>query len=812
MQSFMATIFCLILFSLLIIPSSSSSRLTRGSSLSVSQFLISPNSIFIAGFHQLGFNAYSFSIWFNESSSPQKTIVWTANRDEPVNRKGSKLSLSKKGNLILTDFDRLIWETETIHKVSSSLQLLNNGNLVLITEDGEVQWESFHFPTDTLLPLQPLTREMTLVSSRSQTNFSSGFYKLSFDDDNVFRIVFDGPQISSVAWPENSVLPRQSGRVIYNSTRIAMLDSLGHFESSDNLTFSAADYGARIQRRLTLDFDGNLRLYSSENGSRVVSWQARSQACRIYGACGPNSACRYDPVLGRTCSCLPGFEEMDKTDWSIGCQEKFNLSCTETDQASASFLQVRHVESNGYDIGHFINYTLEMCKELCLTRCDCKGFVFKYMNQNNPENIYYCFPKTQFNNVFYAPNFRGDLYVKVPNKTSFSSNSSLFENNSGLKCSTQVIELDRKYEGSNENFSLQLLLWFAIVLGVIEVVIIIIAWRLMNNTNSENRVADDTGYLLSATAFKRFSYIELKKATQNFEEEIGRGAAGIIYKAEFNDGRVAAIKRLHNAEQGEAEFLAELSTIGKLHHMNLIEMWGYCAEGKHRVLVYEYMKNGSLAKNISSEVLDWRKRFGIIVGTAKGLAYLHEECLEWIIHCDIKPENILLDSDYQPKVSDFGLSWLLSRGENASKTFTTMRGTRGYMAPEWVLNTDITAKVDVYSYGIVVLEIMTEKSSGVNTRSSSNSKECEEQESLVEWVKKKKSNGVEKKTSWINEIIDSPTMGKDYDMKKMEAVINMALQCVEEDKDARPTMRQVVEMLLQYEQDPIEQTSETLFQ
>src|SRR5262249_50261363 len=154
---------------------------------------------------------------------------------------------------------------------------------------------------------------------------------------------------------------------------------------------------------------------------------------------------------------------------------------------------------------------------------------------------------------------------------------------------------------------------------------------------------------------------ELKKATQNLREEIGRGAGGIVYKGILSDHRVAAIKQLYEANQGEAEFLAEISTIGKLNHMNLIEIWGYCVEGKHRLLVYEYMEHGSLAENLFSKSLDWNRRFEIALGTAKGLAYLHEECLEWVLHCDVKPQNILLDSNYQPKVSDFGLSRLLSR-------------------------------------------------------------------------------------------------------------------------------------------------------
>ena len=137
--------------------------------------------------------------------------------------------------------------------------------------------------------------------------------------------------------------------------------------------------------------------------------------------------------------------------------------------------------------------------------------------------------------------------------------------------------------------------------------------------------------------------------------------------------RVVTVKRLKEANEGEEEFLTEVSTIGKLNHMNLIKLWGYCAEGKHRMLVYEFMDNGSLAQHIRSNTLDWRKRIDIALGTAKGLAYTYEECLEWILHCDVKLQNILLDSNYQPKVSDFGLSNLRNRKDSKFSSFSKIQ-------------------------------------------------------------------------------------------------------------------------------------------
>ena len=283
------------------------------------------------------------------------------------------------------------------------------------------------------------------------------------------------------------------------------------------------------------------------------------------------------------------------------------------------------------------------------------------------------------------------------------------------------------------------------------------------------------------------------KASHKFIDEIGRGGGGVVYKGTLPDNRAVAIKRLHQAF-GEDEFLAEMNTIGRINHKNLIETYGYCAEGKHRILVYEYMENGSLAKSLGANQLDWRKRFEVATGIAKGLAYLHEECLEWVLHCDVKPHNILLDADYNPKVADFGLSKLFNQAGIENSVFSKIRGTRGYMAPEWVFNLPITSKVDVYSYGMVVLEMITGRSPTSDQTSGDN--QSGEQKTLVSWVRDKVQ---EEGLSWTSEeqIMDilDPMIRDGYENGLMKNLLTVALQCVEEDKDARPTMSEVVKML-----------------
>ena len=188
------------------------------------------------------------------------------------------------------------------------------------------------------------------------------------------------------------------------------------------------------------------------------------------------------------------------------------------------------------------------------------------------------------------------------------------------------------------------------------------------------------------------------------------------------------------------------------------------------------------------------------MGTTKGLAYLHENCLDWILDCDVKSQNILLDSNYQPKVADFGLSKLQNRNALKNSSFPRIRGTRGYMASKWVFNLSITSRVDVFSYGIVVLEMVTGKCPSRSVPDVDEGGEADHKR-LVTWVREM-LNRVAANTSSLEEIIDPMLEGK-YDMGKMEILVWVALQCVKEDKDERPTMSQVIDMLLPQKQDSV---------
>ena len=208
----------------------------------------------------------------------------------------------------------------------------------------------------------------------------------------------------------------------------------------------------------------------------------------------------------------------------------------------------------------------------------------------------------------------------------------------------------------------------------------------------------------------RFTAQQLCSFTDNYTTTLGSGGFGMVYKGQFPNGVKIAVKVLNRSpdRQAEEQFMAEVGTIGRTYHINLVRLYGFCYDQFMSALVYEYLENGSLDKYLFSEAreIEWEKLHHIAVGTAKGIAYLHEECVQRIIHYDIKPGNILLDANFFPKVADFGLAKLCNR-DGTHLTVSGYRGTPGYSAPEFLLkNHPITHKCDVYSFGMLLFEIV----------------------------------------------------------------------------------------------------------
>ncbi|XP_073143335.1 putative receptor protein kinase ZmPK1 [Henckelia pumila] len=703
-----------------------------------------------------------------------------ANRDRPVNGRDTRLSLQDSGDLVLRDAGRLfVWNSGTESSLPVVLKLHDDGNLVLHREDGVDIWRSFDFPTNTLLPLQSLQRNTKLVSSRSFGDYFSGSYTLLFDNNCVLSLLYDSGDFTSIYWPPPWRRIWDEGRTSYNASKIATLDLRGSFLSSDKFQINTSDYGLGPQRRMTLDHDGNLRVYSLDKGMRIwnITWQAFREPCKVHGICGVNSVCSYRHDSSPRCSCLAGHKMKNATDWSKGCVPEFELPCR--DSYSPYFLKHNHYQFYGYDKGFFPNCTLDQCKKLCSSDCECKGFQYDM----ETTGTYTCYTKPTLLNGLQTPGVWSWFYLKLPQSWEPSGRNSTIDH-INMRCPSSVTQLSRQYREKGEDGWFKYLLWCTVAIGAFEIFCLLIYLYQTRKSSSPT----GQGYVQAGSGlFKRYTYAELKKASNNFSQEIGRGGSGVVYKGTLPDNRIAAIKFLDiEPNQGEAEFLAEVNLIGRMNHANLIESWGYCAEGKYRLLIFEYLEHGSLAENLYSNKLDWKKIYDIAVGTAKGLAYLHEECLEWVLHCDVKPQNILLDSNYEPKVADFGLSKLLNRSGEENMNVSRIRGTRGYMAPEWVSRLPITSKVDVYSYGIVVLEMVIGR----------NPKELHDETRKGGTEGKMLMNiCVMNEGGWIKKMVDPSFVGE-YEAERMGKLVEVALKCVQENRDDRPTMREVVSMLV----------------
>jgi serine/threonine protein kinase len=280
----------------------------------------------------------------------------------------------------------------------------------------------------------------------------------------------------------------------------------------------------------------------------------------------------------------------------------------------------------------------------------------------------------------------------------------------------------------------------------------------------------------------RYSFENLRECTEDFSKKLGEGGFGTVFEGKIGEERVA-VKRLEGARQGKKEFFAEVETIGSIEHINLVRLIGFCAEKSERLLVYEYMPRGSLDRWIyyrhNNAPLDWCTRYRIILDIAKGLCYLHEECRRIIAHLDIKPQNILLDDNFNAKVADFGLSKLIDRDQ--SKVMTMMRGTPGYLAPEW-LTSQITEKVDVYSFGVVVMEV-------VCGRKNIDMSLPEESAQLIKLLREKAQN------DQLIELIDKHS--EDMVLHQEEAVqmLKLAIWCLQNESSKRPSMSSVVKVL-----------------
>ncbi|XP_065621626.1 rust resistance kinase Lr10-like [Quercus suber] len=283
----------------------------------------------------------------------------------------------------------------------------------------------------------------------------------------------------------------------------------------------------------------------------------------------------------------------------------------------------------------------------------------------------------------------------------------------------------------------------------------------------------------------RYSYSEIRKMTKGFKEKLGEGGYGTVYKGKLQSGRLVAIKMLDKSKANGQDFISEVATIGTIHHMNVVQLIGFCAKGPKRALIYEFMLNGSLDKYIFSPEgripLSIEKIYKISLGVARGIEYLHRGCDMQILHFDIKPHNILLDENFTPKVSDFGLAKLYLANDSIV-SLTAARGTLGYMAPELFYKNigGVSYKADVYSFGMLLLE-MASRRKNFNALVDHSS-----QTYFPSWVYDQVSKG--------NDIIMEDVT--EEEKKLVNKMIIVALWCIQMKPSDRCSMNKVVEMLV----------------
>ncbi|KAK7349504.1 hypothetical protein VNO77_06926 [Canavalia gladiata] len=723
--------------------------------------LRSLNQTFELGFFNFTAAPPRFYLAIRYTSIPAPNIIWVANRHQPApTLSGSVLQISRTGQLLVTHSHSLLWQTNTTDAVE--LKLLETGNLVLVSPDGVVSWQSFDYPTNTWLPGMNLTRFRSLVSWRTETDPFPGVYSLRLrpPDYGEFELVFNDTVSywSTGKWTGGSFLNVPEMTIPY----LYRFDFEDPYSPTASFGFSEkpSENGIRPPTMFRVESYGQIRQYtwSKQAGSWNMFWARPEELCQVRGLCGRFGVCSGDS--SRLCECVSGFQPVDGVGWgsgdhSRGCHRED--TCDEKDDGFEDLGVVRFGYGN---VSSIRAKSRSFCERQCLGSCDCVGLSF-----DGESGV--C--KNFYGSLLDFQNSTGDgddgvLYVRVP----------------------RGLSMKRGF-GHNKVLSAAIIGSVA-VLGVVVVTLLVLVKRKVVKVKKKGSEEDGFVPMLNLQVF---SYKELQLATRGFSEKVGHGGFGTVFQGELSDSTPVAVKRLERPGGGEKEFRAEVSTIGNIQHVNLVRLRGFCSENSHRLLVYDYMQNGALSAYLRKEgpSLSWDVRLLVAIGTAKGIVYLHEECRCCIIHCDIKPENILLDGDFTAKVSDFGLAKLI--GRDFSRVLATMRGTWGYVAPEWISGVAITTKADVYSYGMTLLELIGGRRN-VEALPSAGVREsgCETGEKwfFPPWAAQQIIEGN------VTNVIDK-RLGNVYNIEEARRVALVAVWCIQDDEAMRPTMGMVVKML-----------------
>uniref|UniRef100_A0A7N2KMP3 non-specific serine/threonine protein kinase n=1 Tax=Quercus lobata TaxID=97700 RepID=A0A7N2KMP3_QUELO len=638
----------------------------------------------------------------------------------------------------------------------------NTGNFVRQYSNFNKIWDSFNNPTDKLLPSQNMDIGGVLSSRQSETHFSKGRFQLRLIHDgnlvlNTINLPTNNPsEAYYTSGTSDSVTSNPGKQPVFNQSGDVYI--LRDNNQKLSLRQVKLESTAEFYFRATLNFDGVFSLYSypknsNANGSWTPIWSVPDNICvenivlTGSGTFGYNSICTLGSDQRPICTCPKGYSLLDPNDQYGSCKPDFIQGCEE-DKLNYAFLKP---------------YTEDQCSKSCKEDCMCAVAVFRdgdcYFKKKLPLS------NGRVDNSIIG----GKAFMKIRNNTSITLPNHCLP----------ILETKKNHDNL-------ILLWSVLFAGSLFVNIILIVaicvgvffiYHKKPKRPSRNFNAMEVN-------LRYFTYQELVEATGGFKEELGKGAFGVVYKGTIEMGSTVpvAVKKLNSSFQDyEREFKTEVNVIGQTHHKNLVRLHGFCDEGLHRLLVYEFLSNGTWASFIFGDLKPrWNQRIQIAVGIARALWYLHEECSNQIIHCDIKPQNILLDNYHNVRISDFGLAKLLRM--NQSKTHTNIRGTKGYVAPEWFRNMPITPKVNVYSYGVILLEIIC-------CRRSVDMETIEEEKAiLTDWAYDCYREGA------LDALVEYNVEELD-DKEKLERYVMVAIWCIQEYPSLRPTMRRVTQML-----------------
>ncbi|GMN49722.1 hypothetical protein TIFTF001_018877 [Ficus carica] len=709
---FLASTFCICLHVL--------DTITPDHPIKDGDLLLSGEKTFAFGFFSPGKSNYRYvGIWYYKV--PVKTVVWVANRDNPINGTSGIITINSQGNLVIYGENRNspIWSANvsvSSSSTSNTAKLLDIGNLVLLQNDNRtgqstVMWQSFDYPTNTYLPFLKLGLNRKSGLDRFITSWKS--------DDNpgignsTYRMDLTGyPQLviykgrtkfwRAGSWTGRrwSGIPRMMEMVSedkFNASYVNNQDEISIMYGIINRTNS-------VFAMNVIEESGILQrsTWNDQLQKWVPFWKAPEESCDYYGSCGANGNCDPLDPSRFECLCLPGFEPRSRDNWdskdiSGGCVRKHGARTCRDGEGFLKMTNVKLPDTSNARVEMGLN--LKECKERCLKDCNCTA----YTNADETRDGVGCLSwygdlidLRTYNNI------GQDIYIRVDAIT--------------------LAQYAKKSKGSISKVGKLLIALCSLVVCFLS---IFIAYRLIkkkrrvdesqskylfgNNFLEESELDDST----KDSDVPLFDLHTIAVATENFsvDNKLGQGGFGSVYKGMLSNGKQIAVKRLaKSSRQGSEEFRNEVMIIARLQHRNLVRILGCCFQEEERMLVYEYLPNKSLDSFIFDEekrqLLDWRRRFEIICGIARGILYLHQDSRLRIIHRDLKASNVLLDATMNPKIADFGLARIF-RGDQIEASTTRVVGTYGYMSPEYAMKGLFSVKSDVYSFGILLLEIIT---------------------------------------------------------------------------------------------------------